>query len=201
VLLYEMVTARLPFAGKTVGELYDSIRTGGYTRPSAWNPAVPATIENAIARCLEKKPAQRFQSAAELMQALDGAPAPRPVAAAASAPAPALDRRKLLVGGGAAVALAAIGAVAYAVFGGHGPTPPPGGVKGPLKDVTVETMGGSAEVWRNGQLVGTTTYHVQAAPGAHIELELRRPGFQPLPVAFDVTERNVYSYTLQPARE
>jgi len=42
---------------------------------------------------------------------------------------------------------------------------------------------------------------MRARTGDNVQLELRQPGFLDQPVQFDVTERKVYSYTLQRARK
>lgn len=80
VLFYEMVTGQLPFEATTLGELCDKIGSVKYQRAEQINPSVPREVENIIARCLRKNPAERYQSAGELAQhveRLDLAAAPR----------------------------------------------------------------------------------------------------------------------------
>jgi eukaryotic-like serine/threonine-protein kinase len=67
VLLYEMVTARMPFDATTIGGLYQKINAGDYSPPSALNAYVPREVEAIIARCLRVNPAERYQSARELL--------------------------------------------------------------------------------------------------------------------------------------
>ena len=66
-----------------------------------------------------------------------------------------------------------------------------------LKHVTVDTMDGVAEVYREGKKVGTTPLEFEAHMGDSVEVILRRKGFKELPVQFEVTERREYSFTLE----
>lgn len=68
VLLYEMTTNHLPFDANTIGELCQKITKASYTPPSVMNQNVPREVQNIIARCLKKNPADRYQSARELIQ-------------------------------------------------------------------------------------------------------------------------------------
>ncbi len=63
ILLYEMLTARRPFeeeAGRTVMQ---KIRLDRYPAPSSLRPGVSTVIERILARCLEKNPTHRYESA------------------------------------------------------------------------------------------------------------------------------------------
>jgi len=68
VLLYEMVTAQLPFEASSIGELYEKISKAAYTLPSVMNPAVPREVEAIIVRCLKKNPSDRYPSAQALLR-------------------------------------------------------------------------------------------------------------------------------------
>jgi eukaryotic-like serine/threonine-protein kinase len=84
IILYEMLTGRVPFEGesavtialKQVGEMP--------VPPSAYNPSIPPALEAVVLRALEKDPARRFADADEFIAALEGAaagvapPAPPP---------------------------------------------------------------------------------------------------------------------------
>jgi len=76
LILYEMVTGKAAFTGDTAITLALKQIRERPTPPRAIEPGVPKPIETAILRCLEKDPAARFQSVDELIQALEGAPAP-----------------------------------------------------------------------------------------------------------------------------
>ncbi|MDQ3806047.1 MAG: serine/threonine protein kinase, partial [Acidobacteriota bacterium] len=52
VLLYEMVTGRVPFHADTIGDLCDQIKRARYTPPAQLNPAVRPEVTKVIARCL-----------------------------------------------------------------------------------------------------------------------------------------------------
>jgi eukaryotic-like serine/threonine-protein kinase len=66
-----------------------------------------------------------------------------------------------------------------------------------IKNVTVDVLEGSAEVWQNGQKLGSTPFTLQKPFGQSVTLLLREPGFRDLPVQFDVTERTSYSFEMQ----
>jgi eukaryotic-like serine/threonine-protein kinase len=71
VVLFEMATGGLPFQGESAP---DVLANTLHAEPPAivpLNPAVPAALRAVITRCLEKDPDRRYQSAAELRDALD----------------------------------------------------------------------------------------------------------------------------------
>lgn len=67
VLLYEMVTNRLPFRAPTFAELYNLVSAVNYTPPTAFNPALPPDLLAIIDRCLRRNPVERYQSARALL--------------------------------------------------------------------------------------------------------------------------------------
>ncbi|MGH9900451.1 MAG: serine/threonine-protein kinase [Pyrinomonadaceae bacterium] len=77
VLLYEMVTGHVPFESTTLGDLCDKITNVVYTPPTLVNSSVPRHVESIITRCLKKSPADRYQSAQELLQDIKQPP-PQP---------------------------------------------------------------------------------------------------------------------------
>jgi TolB-like protein/cytochrome c-type biogenesis protein CcmH/NrfG/alkylated DNA nucleotide flippase Atl1 len=70
VVLYQMVTGRLPFEGKSNAELFAGILKSDPTPPCLRNPQLPVELDAIILRALEKDPARRFATAAELREAL-----------------------------------------------------------------------------------------------------------------------------------
>ncbi|MFP5207565.1 MAG: protein kinase domain-containing protein, partial [Acidobacteriota bacterium] len=72
VMLYELVGGRHPFA-RPEAEDYNAIRSIQFLEPidlGAIVPGVAPELKSAIARCLEKNPAVRYASAAEVREAL-----------------------------------------------------------------------------------------------------------------------------------
>jgi TolB-like protein/Tfp pilus assembly protein PilF len=76
-ILYEMVTGHKPLEADTVEVMIRKHTTEIPRPPSAVNPAVPRSLESIIMKCLEKDPANRFDSASALCAQLldDAAPA------------------------------------------------------------------------------------------------------------------------------
>src|SRR5271170_375231 len=66
IVLYEMCTGRLPFAGDTTGELLIAIVQKVQITPARLNPDVPDGLARIIDRCLEKDRGLRYQHASEI---------------------------------------------------------------------------------------------------------------------------------------
>src|SRR6185503_19385372 len=67
VVLYQLVTARLPFAGATQAETLVRITSSQPEPMARFNYELPLELERIIRKCLEKEPVRRYQSAAELL--------------------------------------------------------------------------------------------------------------------------------------
>src|SRR6266496_9124 len=70
VVLYEMVTGHAPFTGETPGEVMDSILG---TEPPPLTSSIaqtPAELEQIVSKALDKEREERYQSAHELLEAL-----------------------------------------------------------------------------------------------------------------------------------
>jgi predicted ATPase/Tfp pilus assembly protein PilF len=70
VVLYELATGHLPFAGLTEYEMIDKIIHRDPLDIAAINPKIPSGLRRLIVRALEKTPEHRFQTAAELCSSL-----------------------------------------------------------------------------------------------------------------------------------
>jgi serine/threonine protein kinase len=68
VVLYELASGRLPFAGRTGFEVSSAIMR---EIPTALGPPVPPGLWAIIQRCLAKEPMQRYQRASEIQAALE----------------------------------------------------------------------------------------------------------------------------------
>ncbi len=71
VVLYEMLAQRRPFDGPTASDVIAAVLTRDPVHLSAIRPDVPASLERIVARCLEKDPEKRFQTAGELRSDLE----------------------------------------------------------------------------------------------------------------------------------
>jgi serine/threonine-protein kinase len=69
-VLYELIAGKTPFHGESMAELCAAVLTRVPEPLSSLRPEVPPPVEAAVQRCLEKDPAARFASAAELARAL-----------------------------------------------------------------------------------------------------------------------------------
>ena len=146
VVLYEMATGKLPFSGRAVAMVFDSILHSQATPAMQLNPQLPAALEHILAKSLEKEAVLRYQSAAEfradlkrLRRDLD-----RPVADAYSLSAPRIStqqgdissdsaviaslvkrhRRTIITWSAAALFLAAILVYGLSRLGSHVSAPP-----------------------------------------------------------------------------
>ena len=122
-LAYEMLTGRPPFAGGTPQQLLAAQVSEAPPPLSRYRTTVPPALAETVMRCLEKNPADRWQSADDLLHQLEAMATPsggtQPVPAAA-ARAPSRRRTRLAVYAGLAVlGLAAVSGVAF-LARGHG---------------------------------------------------------------------------------
>jgi len=206
----------MPFRGATDEALYHAVRNEDPKPPSQLNSAISPQFEKVLLRCLEKNPAKRYASSGELNSALrkifggssGGADPPgnlpddplkrawpvvhrddcRDIHRWAEVWRNAAAKRAALV----ALVVLALMLAAYFFRGGA--------AGNDTRTVTIEAADGPADVYANGERVGKTPYRVEVHMGDNVQLELRRSGYLDQPVQFDVTERKVYSYTLQQAR-
>jgi serine/threonine protein kinase len=66
VVLYECVTGRQPFTGKTSAVIFSEILNRTPSAPTLFNPELPLRLQEVIATCLEKDREMRYQDAAGL---------------------------------------------------------------------------------------------------------------------------------------
>jgi serine/threonine-protein kinase len=65
------------------------------------------------------------------------------------------------------------------------------------RTIELNMVGGAAEVYRGGDRIGTTPYHLKARIGERVRLTLRREGYADEPVDFTVTEKKVYTFDMK----
>ena len=66
VVLYEMATGSVPFAGATSAVIFDGILRCAPASAREVNPRLPVAMDNILGKALEKDPDLRYQTAAEL---------------------------------------------------------------------------------------------------------------------------------------
>ncbi|HVB73638.1 MAG TPA: FHA domain-containing serine/threonine-protein kinase [Ktedonobacteraceae bacterium] len=80
LLIYETVTGRLPFVGRTPAET-EMMQVASPVPPMAqFNPETPRMLQELVDRALAKNPAQRFPNAVSLLQALEAQTLSNPLA-------------------------------------------------------------------------------------------------------------------------
>jgi serine/threonine protein kinase len=77
VVLYRMLTGRAAFDGETTGWLVHDVLNRPAPRVRSERPDAPPELDEIVARCLEKSPARRFASMADVAAALDALPIER----------------------------------------------------------------------------------------------------------------------------
>jgi serine/threonine protein kinase/Tfp pilus assembly protein PilF len=75
VVLYQMITGNLPFAGRYEAAVMHAVVNVGPPAVSSVRPDVPSWLELIVVRLLEKKASDRYQSAAELLTDFNAHPA------------------------------------------------------------------------------------------------------------------------------
>src|SRR5581483_1583392 len=213
VLLYEMVSGRVPFDARTIGRLVEQISKGDYTSPSLLKPGVPRELESIIARCLKKNPAARYASARDLLEDLRQAMAAIDPSTSQPAPQTVAAATLWLRSNWQMLTIAAMGLIIIALLIAlvtSGPGAPqqavtpqqsshaaavaaPAPVAAPatsseMRTIRINTLEGRAEVYRDGQMVGTTPYEISAPLGVRVRLTLKRDGYQDEPLDFTITE-------------
>ena len=70
IVIYEMLTGRLPFEGRTFGEVVDAILHHTPAAIARLNYAVPSDVDVIVRKALEKNPDVRYQSARDMFNDL-----------------------------------------------------------------------------------------------------------------------------------
>jgi hypothetical protein len=189
VILFQMLTARVPFTGEGFGEVMAQhlARTAPAVRSLA--PDVPPALEAIVSRALAKEPDQRFQTMAELRGALlaaDGEPkaAAPPASTIAVEPAGVDQRRRRNRGGGVLIGLGAFAVAAVANPGLRRQATPvlaAGWASKHAAKVRVNFSsdpGGATVSRRDGSVVGVTPFSIEIPYGeAPVEYVIHKDGY------------------------
>jgi eukaryotic-like serine/threonine-protein kinase len=71
-VIYEMGTGKTPFPGASTAEVFAALLRENPPPVSTVNPAMPKKLDPIVAKLLAKDPAQRYATAEQLQEALDG---------------------------------------------------------------------------------------------------------------------------------
>ncbi|CAH8709668.1 Stk1 family PASTA domain-containing Ser/Thr kinase [Paenibacillus thiaminolyticus] len=71
IVLYQMLTGRLPFLGESPISVALKHLQEPFEEPRKVNPHIPQSVENIILKSMRKNPAERYQSAAEMLRDLE----------------------------------------------------------------------------------------------------------------------------------
>jgi Tol biopolymer transport system component len=119
VVAYELLTGVPPFTGGSAQQVLAAHVTGTPVPIGSVRPMVPAAIERVVMKCLAKHPADRWQSAAELLAQLEPLSTPSGASAPTDArvePVARRPRRASLVAFAGIIIVAAIAAGAAFLF-------------------------------------------------------------------------------------
>ena len=90
-MLFQLLTGAPPYEGKTSQEIVGRHLSEPVPDATVRNPRVPAWLTGVIRRCMAKDPADRYPSAAHVMEALRAGLSTMPAAATVKARKPAVD--------------------------------------------------------------------------------------------------------------
>ena len=94
IILFEMVTGRVPFEGETAFSIANKHRSEPAPDPRILNPQIPDGLSRVILHCLEKEKGSRYQTTDELLSDLEAIEASLPTTERAAGRAPSRTRPK-----------------------------------------------------------------------------------------------------------
>jgi serine/threonine protein kinase len=114
IILYEMLTGRVPFEGETALGVALKHKSEKPKNPRQFNPQIPEALGGLILRCLEKDKGKRYQTAEEVRTELEKIANKNPTSDATAAKRP-LTSRHITVTFGPKKLLLPVGAVVLAI--------------------------------------------------------------------------------------
>ncbi|MCU6708949.1 Stk1 family PASTA domain-containing Ser/Thr kinase [Paenibacillus sp. J5C_2022] len=76
IVLYQMLTGKLPFLGESPISVALKHLQETFDEPRAVNPHIPQSVENVILKAMRKNPSERYESAKQMQQDLENCLAP-----------------------------------------------------------------------------------------------------------------------------
>ena len=189
--LYEAVVGRIPFTDSdTDYSIRQAIVEGKIPSPEKFKPDLPKDIVRVVMKAIEKEPSKRFQSAAEMNEALarlapETQKARRPELQATVLEVPEKRRspkRLILIGGGVAVALVLFFLIQSLLV----PS---------TAMLSINTLPPGSLVVVDGQSIGITPVNYRAKPGT-VRLQLQHEGYASRDTSITVKEGDVFSLSI-----
>ncbi len=190
-MAYELLTGRPPFTGTTAQQILGAHVAEDPRRPSELRPAIPAVLDQFVLTCLEKRPADRYQTADAMLHDLDAALSTTEVMTPTTKRSVATARDSVPV---ARVAVISGVTVATAILGFLGWTSLRGGsrtmmlseirqvTRGPEPEMLPQVApDGDELVYTSGLGMDTEVFVRDLSGGRPIALTADRPGLQFLP--------------------
>ncbi len=229
VLFYRMLTGHLPFESETMENLIFQITQSKIQSPETYNPAIPKAVLNIVNKCLARDLHERYQTADELLYDINKVLKERysgenlfsgskstnqfPIARIAMFATPVL--LLLIVFG---LGIWAVSETTVKEDPNKSPVREKpvtvGNVSTPKKNETpiaqsdfgkakrtvrIDAVGGSAEVWREGQKIGNTPLDLEVFEKEIVKLKLKRTGFMDSEEQIEPTVgKKVYTFNLSP---
>ncbi|MBA4187847.1 MAG: hypothetical protein C0467_07500 [Planctomycetaceae bacterium] len=123
VILYELLTGRVPFTGETAHDTLELVKDGTPASPELLRPGVRRELAAICMKCLEKPPQRRYRAAADLRDDLDQFLAGRTVSALprswAGRVAAAVRRNPLTAIGWLLIVVALLGTLGWGAWERH----------------------------------------------------------------------------------
>ena len=208
VVLYEMATGILPFTGQTTAAAFDSLIHSVPEWPLRFDPATPVELERIVRKALEKNPARRYASAADMrtdLQNLRRAVESGQMPATGSAAKPAPDSKERIrsffttavvplkpqsrVGTAARVvmALCALAALAVLVLFLRSPDSPP---------VVLSSLQITSDGISKRSLVtdGTRLYFSENVSGHSVLRQVSASGGETAPIPISLVSADIYDF-------
>ncbi|MFZ2053433.1 MAG: PEGA domain-containing protein [Candidatus Aminicenantales bacterium] len=222
VILYEMLTQRVPFAGDNPFQIAIRQKTEPPEDPRHFNPQIPGDVSRVIEKCLEKDRTRRYQTTADLLNDLrkiERDILTADVSIPGSSGKPARSRKRLpLVLSVLFVAVLALGYLFYdrvlsSREPGEAPEPqmaaekmaiPPASERaaGPPSeaDVEITSIPGGADVYLDGRFEGKTPFTRSLKTGSYRVLVRKEPGYREMAESLEVEagKKTLREFTLVP---
>jgi serine/threonine protein kinase len=228
VLLYEMLTGRLPFAGETISDYMDGLMNATRLKEAFRHAPLTENVKTIIYRCLQKSPAQRYQTVTALKRDLeqlhysDSQIVPKPlIEKNNTGSAFSLSKIRLVAGAGAGLFLLIMMLFAFTITSHKDGVPTNNsGRLSVLKSSADSTLQKNAinkaayrisitgnypiaEVYCGSKKIGFTPFEGEANIGSRVIVTLRHPDYITQTVEFTVDpidRRNEIPITLVSSR-